>query len=55
VNRQTRDAYAQMPAFAAQLTDEQIAALSNFITRQFGDPLATTDAKAVARLRSMTQ
>ncbi|GJH14237.1 cytochrome c [Caballeronia novacaledonica] len=55
VNRQTRDAYAQMPAFAAQLTDEQIAALSNFITRQFGDPRATTDAKAVARLRSMTQ
>lgn len=55
VNRQTRDAYAQMPAFAAQLTDEQIAALSNFITRQFGDPRATTDAKSVARLRSMTQ
>ncbi|KAK46525.1 gluconate 2-dehydrogenase [Caballeronia jiangsuensis] len=55
VNRQTRDAYAQMPAFAAQLTDEQIAALSNFITRHFGDPRATTDAKAVARLRSMTQ
>ncbi|CAL8477152.1 cytochrome c [Caballeronia sp. S22] len=55
VNRQTRDAYAQMPAFAAQLTDEQIAALSNFITRQFGDPRATTDAKAVARLRLMTQ
>ncbi|GJH21239.1 cytochrome c [Caballeronia novacaledonica] len=55
VNRQTRDAYAQMPAFAAQLTDEQIAALSNFITRQFGDPRATTEAKAVARLRSMTQ
>ncbi|MBC8638138.1 cytochrome c [Caballeronia sp. EK] len=55
VNRQTRDAYAQMPAFAAQLTDEQIAALSNFLTRQFGDPRATTDAKAVAQLRSMTQ
>ena len=55
VNRQTRDAYAQMPAFAAQLTDEQIAALSNYVTRQFGDPRATTDAKAVARLRSMTQ
>ncbi|WP_250514544.1 cytochrome c [Caballeronia sp. INDeC2] len=55
VNRQTRDADAQMPAFGPQMTDEQIAVLSNFITRQFGDPRATTDAKAVARLRSIAQ
>jgi len=55
VNRQTRDAHAQMPAFGAQLTDEEIAALANFITRQFGDPSATTDAKTVARLRAIAQ
>ncbi|KXV03626.1 gluconate 2-dehydrogenase [Caballeronia megalochromosomata] len=55
VNRRTRDAHALMPAFDAQLSDEQIAELGNFITRQFGDPRATTDAKAVARLRSTTQ
>lgn len=55
VNRQTREAHALMPAFSAQFTDEQIAALSNYVTRQFGDPRATTDAKAVARLRAMAQ
>ena len=55
VNRQTRDGHAQMPAFGAQLTDEEIAALANFITRQFGDPRATTDAKTVARLRAIAQ
>ena len=55
VNRQTRAAPALMPAFAAQFTDEQIATLGNYVTRQFGDPVATTDAKAVARLRAIAQ
>lgn len=55
VNRQTRAAPALMPAFAAQFTDEQIATLGNYVSRQFGDPVATTDAKAVARLRAIAQ
>jgi mono/diheme cytochrome c family protein len=55
VNRKTRDAHALMPAFDAQFTDEQIAVLSNFVTRQFGDPRASIDAKAVARLRVIGQ
>ncbi|MFM0322251.1 cytochrome c [Caballeronia glebae] len=55
VNRQTRDSHALMPAFGTQFTDEQIADLSNYVTAQFGDPRAKTDAKAVARLRSIGQ
>ena len=55
VNRKTRDAHALMPAFGTHMTDEQIAELSNYVTRQFGDPRATTDAKAVAKLRSLPQ
>ncbi|SAK92453.1 cytochrome c, class I [Caballeronia hypogeia] len=55
VNRKTREAHALMPAFGAQFTDEQIAALGNYLTRQFGDPRAMTDAKSVARLRAISQ
>ncbi|MDR5856936.1 cytochrome c [Caballeronia sp. LZ062] len=55
VNRETRDAPAFMPAFGASLLDENIAALSNYLTRQFGDPRATTRAEDVARLRSIAQ
>ncbi|SAK55627.1 cytochrome c, class I [Caballeronia temeraria] len=51
VNRPTRDAHALMPAFAAEFTDEQIAVLSNYVTRHFGDPRATIDAKTVHSLR----
>ncbi|SAK83101.1 cytochrome c, class I [Caballeronia catudaia] len=55
VNRRTRDAHALMPAFGAQFTDEQIADLAGYVTRQFGDARATIDAKAVARLRAIAQ
>ncbi|WP_347328741.1 c-type cytochrome, partial [Ralstonia pseudosolanacearum] len=27
-----------MPAFGRQLSDAQLAALANYVTRQFGDP-----------------
>ncbi|SAK54616.1 cytochrome c, class I [Caballeronia calidae] len=55
VNRRTRDAHVLMPAFGTHMSDEQIAELANYVTRQFGDPRATTDAKAVAKLRSLPQ
>jgi len=41
-----------MPAFAAQLNDAQIAALTNYVTTQFGNPAAQrVSEKDVARLR----
>jgi len=55
VNRQTKDAAAFMPAFANELSDEQIAAISNYVTKTFGNPQSTTSADQVAKLRSTPQ
>ncbi|WP_250473474.1 c-type cytochrome [Caballeronia sp. GAFFF1] len=55
VNRETRAAPVLMPAFGASLSDEDVAALANYVTHQFGDPRATTRAEDVARLRSIAQ
>ena len=55
VNRDTREAHALMPAFGAEFTDGQIAELGNYVTRQFGDARAKTDATSVARLRAIAQ
>ncbi|MEA3111244.1 MAG: hypothetical protein QOG58_1043 [Caballeronia sp.] len=55
VDRQTKDATAFMPAFANELSDEQIAAISNYVTRTFGNPQSTTSADQVAKLRSTPQ
>jgi mono/diheme cytochrome c family protein len=38
-------------AFATELSDAQIAALTNHVTKQFGNPAATASASDVARLR----
>lgn len=40
-----------MPAFATELSDAQIAALTNYVTKQFGNPAATVNANDVAKLR----
>lgn len=55
VNRETHAAPALMPAFGASLSDEDVAALANYVTHQFGDPRATTQPEDVARLRSIAQ
>jgi mono/diheme cytochrome c family protein len=55
VDRQTKDASAFMPAFANELSDEQIAAISNYVTKTFGNPQSTTSADQVAKLRSTPQ
>jgi mono/diheme cytochrome c family protein len=55
VDRQTKDASAFMPAFANALSDEQIAAISNYVTKTFGNPQSTTSADQVAKLRSTPQ
>jgi mono/diheme cytochrome c family protein len=55
VSRQTKDASTFMPAFANELSDEQIAAISNYVTKTFGNPQSTTSADQVAKLRSTPQ
>jgi mono/diheme cytochrome c family protein len=55
VSRQTKDATAFMPAFANELSDQQIAAISNYVTKTFGNPQSTTSADQVAKLRSTPQ
>ncbi|MDE1182083.1 cytochrome c [Paraburkholderia sp.] len=55
VSRTTKQADVLMPGFGSQLTDDQIAALSNYVTKQFGDPASTLSAAQVAALRATPQ
>ena len=41
-----------MPAFANDLSDQQIATLANYLTRHYGNPAATVDAAQVGMLRA---
>jgi mono/diheme cytochrome c family protein len=40
-----------MPAFRYDLNDAQIAALTNYVTAQFGNPAAKVTEQDVAKLR----
>jgi mono/diheme cytochrome c family protein len=52
VQRRTPGSDIGMPGFAVQLSDTQIAALTNYVTTQFGNPTATrVSEKDVAKLR----
>jgi mono/diheme cytochrome c family protein len=51
VRRTTKHADVLMPAFGNQLTDAQVAAIANYVTRQFGNPQSTVTAEQVASLR----
>ncbi|MGF6607988.1 mono/diheme cytochrome c family protein [Paraburkholderia sp. WSM4175] len=53
VNRTTAHADVLMPAFGGHLDDEQIAAIANYVTKQFGNPQATIAADQVAKLRTL--
>jgi mono/diheme cytochrome c family protein len=55
VTRTTKQADVLMPAFASQLTDEQVAAITNYVTRQFGNPQSTLSVEQVGKLRSQQQ
>ncbi|TDG07379.1 c-type cytochrome [Paraburkholderia guartelaensis] len=55
VRRQTKDSDVLMPAFGDELNNEQVAAISNYVTTQFGDPQATLTAHEVAALRAQPQ
>lgn len=55
VSRKTRNADILMPSFGDQLTDDQIAELGDYVTKQFGNPDSSITAQQVARLRSQPQ
>jgi mono/diheme cytochrome c family protein len=55
VSRTTKQADVLMPAFGAELTNDQVAAITNYVTKQFGDPQATLTADTVAKLRAQQQ
>ncbi|MDQ7980738.1 cytochrome c [Paraburkholderia sp. SARCC-3016] len=54
VSRKTQNADILMPSFGDQLTDDQIAELGDYVTKQFGNPHASITATQVARLRSQS-
>ena len=55
VNRRTKDADVMMPGFGGELNDDQVAAITNYVTQHFGDPKATVTAQDVAKLRQQQQ
>ncbi|SIT39530.1 Fructose dehydrogenase cytochrome subunit [Paraburkholderia ribeironis] len=52
VSRTTTHADVLMPAFGNQLNDNQVAAITNYVTRQFGNPQSTVTADQIAKLRA---
>ncbi|KAF1052475.1 MAG: Fructose dehydrogenase cytochrome subunit [Stenotrophomonas maltophilia] len=51
VERETNGYKVSMPAFAGQLSDAQIAAVSNYVLQRFGNASLKVDAQRVAELR----
>jgi mono/diheme cytochrome c family protein len=51
VNRPMKQVHVLMPAFRAELSNDQIAAITNYVTKQFGNPQSTVTADQVAILR----
>jgi mono/diheme cytochrome c family protein len=55
VHRTTKDADVLMPAFDRELTDAQIAAVTNYVTSRFGNPQSTVSVEQVGQLRATPQ
>jgi mono/diheme cytochrome c family protein len=55
VTRTTQQADVLMPSFDNELTDQQIAALTNYVTKQFGNPQSIVTVEQVAKLRAQQQ
>ena len=54
IERKAGDKHIGMPAFGRELSNEQLAALTNYVTRQFGDPATPgVTAEAIAKRRSL--
>jgi mono/diheme cytochrome c family protein len=52
VQRDTKTANVLMPAFGGEFTNDQVAAIANYVTRQFGNPQSTITPDQVATLRA---
>jgi mono/diheme cytochrome c family protein len=52
VDRTGADGHIAMPAFKADMTDAQVAAVANFVAQRFGNPAMQVDAATVAKLRA---
>lgn len=46
------DGHIAMPAFKADMTDAQVAAVANFVAQHFGNPAMQVNAATVAKLRA---
>jgi mono/diheme cytochrome c family protein len=55
VSRTTKQADVLMPAFGGELTNDQVAAITNYVTKQFGNPQAMVTTDQVATLRAQQQ
>ncbi|MEM5434259.1 cytochrome c [Paraburkholderia diazotrophica] len=55
VSRRTQAADALMPAFDRDLSDEQIAAITNYVTKRFGNPQSTVSVEQIGTLRATPQ
>lgn len=55
VSRTTKQADVLMPSFGDQLTDDQIAAITNYVTKQFGNPQSVVTVDQIAKLRAQQQ
>ena len=52
VHRRSAGADVFMPAFGTELDDADIAAISNYVSGQFGNPEARQSPEGVAKLRA---
>ncbi len=52
IDRHDATGQTVMPAFGRDMSDEQIAALVNFVTKRFGNPAVTVDASQVRVTRN---
>jgi mono/diheme cytochrome c family protein len=55
VKRQTKGADVLMPAFGDELSNDQVAAIANYVTKQFGNPQASITPDQVSALRAQPQ
>jgi mono/diheme cytochrome c family protein len=53
-NRHTPDGALSMPAFGSAYSDDEIAAVANYVTARFGAKASRLTAKDVAELREQT-
>ena len=53
VKRDMKTGEVYMPSFATDMSDEQVATLANYLTKQYGNPAAKTTPDQVKKLRTI--